>query len=173
MRASDLSTVNKIADKVHSLTESADVFNERFALFPQGCFVLRHGKQVVGYAITHPWKFGYVPALDSLIDKLPSEPNCLFLHDVAILPRFRRHKALTILMRLLFKGVSKLRLDGIALVAVYETDSIWRRFKFAEIADARLTKKLTAYGDTARYMMRVAKGRKAITVYMQSYKERK
>ncbi len=39
-----------------------------------------------------------------------------------------------------------------ALVSVYGTDVLWGRYGFSVVKDTKLSKKLTSYGETAKYM---------------------
>ena len=45
------------------------------------------------------------------------------------------------------------RLDSLALVSVYNTQTIWGRFGFKEAANPALNKEFAAYGNLARYMV--------------------
>ena len=44
---------------------------------------------MLGYAVSHPGRLGRPPALDSRLGELPSDADCLYLHDVALLPEAR------------------------------------------------------------------------------------
>ena len=93
MRHSDLAMVEAIAGRVHpGLPEAAAVFAERLTLFPDGCFLLEDqtGGTSLGYAVTHPGLIGHAPPLNSLLGALPDRADCLYLHDVALLPATRR-----------------------------------------------------------------------------------
>lgn len=82
----DLETINEIADEIHvDLPERPEVFEEKFKLFPQGCLVLVQTANVVGYGFAHPWLLRNIPPLDEFLGSLPSSPECLFIHDVAII----------------------------------------------------------------------------------------
>ncbi|MFX9570760.1 GNAT family N-acetyltransferase, partial [Acinetobacter baumannii] len=72
--------------------ERPEIFVERLALFPAGSLIADRGGQPIGYAVAHPWLRGQPPALDSLLGAIPPGADCLYLHDVAILPAARGQK---------------------------------------------------------------------------------
>jgi hypothetical protein len=93
-RGIDLEAIKVVTDAVHpNLCERREVLGEKLSLFPQGCFVLVHDCKVVGYAFVHPWRTNDVPKLDDYLLALPAEPECLLIHDVALLPTARGKSA--------------------------------------------------------------------------------
>lgn len=151
----DLDCIQQIGDKIHvDLPERPEVFAEKFRLFPAGCFVLVQRGRVVGYGFSHPWKLKSIPPLDSFLQKLPSEPDCLFIHDVVVLHEARGHGAAGKLIELIGRLAVQEHIPYLALVSVYDTHPLWARFGFEVLPDASLTKKLKSYGKTARYMIR-------------------
>jgi hypothetical protein len=151
----DLDAIQNIGDEIHvTLPERPEVFAEKFKLFPEGCFVLTQTQNVVGYGFSHPWLLKSIPPLDSFLGSLPSHPECLFIHDVVVLPQARRHGASGALVELVTGVARKRNLRLLALVSVYNTHPLWSRFGFEVVTDAALTEKLKSYGDTARYMIR-------------------
>ena len=57
--SSDLAAIGDMADRVHTdLPERPEVFAEKMQLFPEGCFVLVSGRNIAGYALSHPWRVG-------------------------------------------------------------------------------------------------------------------
>ncbi len=86
----DAETISAIEHRVHTLAhERVEVFREKIALFGPGCRVLLMGGRVVGYGLAYPWRSDDVPPLDHLLSTIPPDADCLFLHDVAILPEAR------------------------------------------------------------------------------------
>jgi GNAT superfamily N-acetyltransferase len=45
----------------------------------------------VGYGLSHPRKLNCIPPLDSFLKTIPSDADCLYVHDVAVLPEVRGH----------------------------------------------------------------------------------
>ncbi|MDQ2104703.1 GNAT family N-acetyltransferase [Azospirillum isscasi] len=95
MEPADLDRVMAIAEVVHpDYPEDRAVFAERLALYPDGCAMAEtHAAEAdgvcIGYIVMHPGRLGTPPPLDSPLGALPEAPDCLYLHDVALLPAAR------------------------------------------------------------------------------------
>src|SRR5207244_4287137 len=90
----DLDAIDAIGNGIHlSLPERPEVFAEKLNLFPSGCRVLIYSGEIVGYGISHPWHLNKIPPLDTFLNTLPSQPDCIFIHDVVVLPSARGHGA--------------------------------------------------------------------------------
>jgi GNAT superfamily N-acetyltransferase len=151
----DLLDIQRIGDKIHpDLHERPEVFAERFRLFPEGCFALVQSQRVVGYGLSHPWFLYDIPPLNQLLGSIPPFPECLLIHDVAVLPQARGHGAAGILIGLTANVARKRGIPRLALVSVYETWPLWTRLGFEVIVDDSLIDKLKSYGQSARYMIR-------------------
>jgi hypothetical protein len=151
--AADLDEVERIGNAIHvNLQERPEVFANKLALFPQGCFVLARNSAITGYGIAHPRALGSIPALDTLMTALPPAPTCLYIHDVVVLPAARCQGAAGVLVDLYEAVARRHELQSLALVSVYGTYVFWERFGFQTTADPELADKLKSYGDTARYM---------------------
>jgi predicted N-acetyltransferase YhbS len=153
--AADLDAVERIGNAIHvNLQERPEVFANKLALFPQGCFVLAHNGAAAGYGIAHPWALGAIPPLDTSIAALPLAPTCLYIHDVVVLPATRGQGAAGVLMDLFEAVARRHELGSLALVSVYGTYVYWERFGFQATVEPRLADKLKSY-ETARYMSKV------------------
>lgn len=154
MSGHDLDAVIAVAAAVHiNHPERPEVLAERLGLFPAGAWIAVAGTVAVGYALIHPGLIGRPPALDTLLGSLPVRPDCLYLHDVALLPRARgQGLAARLLADVKVLGAAK-GLNRLALVAVNGSAPVWRRFGFMPWpGDAFLQEKLAGYGDDAMYM---------------------
>jgi GNAT superfamily N-acetyltransferase len=154
--ASDLPAIGTIAARIHpDLPESPEVFAEKMRLCPDGCLVLAAENAIAGYGLAHPWMQHLIPPLDGFLKTLPDDADCLYVHDVAVLPDFRGGGVARAYVATI-EGVA--RSSGIAtlaLVSVYATRSLWEHLGFRAItADAELRSKLVSYGDSATYMLR-------------------
>jgi ribosomal protein S18 acetylase RimI-like enzyme len=157
---SDLPAIGAIAARVHpDLPESPEVFAEKMRLYPDGCLALTTENEIVGYGLSHPWMQHQIPPLDGFLEKLPDDADCLYVHDVAVLPDFRgggvaRAYVATIEGLARSSGIATL-----ALVSVYATRPLWEHFGFrAATVDAELRAKLASYGERATYMLRELAG---------------
>ncbi len=150
----DLDSVNRIADCVHTtLPERPEVFEEKVILYPRGCRKFVSGDHVVGYGISHPWTLYSIPPLDTFLRTLPPEPECLYIHDVAVLPEARGRGAAARYVDYIKRLAEESAIWSLALVSVYGTDVLWSRFGFRVIVDSDLNDKLASYGASARYMV--------------------
>jgi GNAT superfamily N-acetyltransferase len=153
--AADLDAIVAIGNRIHAgLLERPEVFAEKLRLFPQGCFSLAMRGAIVGYGISHPWQRNGIPPLDTLLGALPAAPDCLFVHDVVVLPQARGRGAAGALINRLVALARQRKLAVLALVAVHDTQALWARHGFAVVEDAGLTGKLRSYGERARTMRR-------------------
>ncbi|WP_441239337.1 GNAT family N-acetyltransferase [Bradyrhizobium sp. 930_D9_N1_4] len=154
-RTPDLVAINAIAARIHpDLSERPAVFAEKMRLYPDGCRVLVVNDAIAGYGLAHPWKQHQIPPLDGFLQTLPEDADCLYVHDVAVLPDFRGGMA-----RDYVDAIEALaRASGIvtlALVSVYATRPLWQGLGFRPVTeDAELRAKLVSYGDNATYMLR-------------------
>ena len=158
MRQEDLAQACAIADDVHPAhLEDAEVFAERLALYPQGCLVLDAGGRVSGYALAHPWLRAAPPALNTRLATLPARADCLYVHDIAILPAARRRGAARAALQELDALAEREGLPLLALVAIPGTRAFWRGQGFAVVDRPALAAKLASYGTGARFMERAAR----------------
>jgi hypothetical protein len=98
--ASDLPAVSTIAARIHpDLPERPEVFAEKMRLYPDGCRVLATDDGIVGYGLAHPWMQHRIPPLDGFLEQLPGDADCLYLHDIAVLPTFAAASRATMSLR--------------------------------------------------------------------------
>jgi ribosomal protein S18 acetylase RimI-like enzyme len=153
--ASDLDAISRIAGAIHlDLPESPEVFAEKLSLFPKGCFALVWHEEVVGYGLSHSWMLNSIPPLDTFLKYMPSHANCLYIHDVAVLPKARGHGSAGLYLELMVERARKIEFDFLALVSVYHTHSFWAKYGFEITSAPLLSAKLQSYGPTAKYMTR-------------------
>ncbi len=175
----DLGTVAAIAARLHpSLPERTIVFAEKLRLFPDGCRRLVWSAAMSqdtkpegampegampegamqGYALSHPWTLARPPKLDRLLGALPEPADCLFLHDVAVLPAARGRGAAGALLAHITAVAVTRRLSALALIAAYGSDRLWRRFGFEDVPAGAMTEEgrasLAGYGADVRYLRR-------------------
>ncbi|MFT4056362.1 MAG: GNAT family N-acetyltransferase [Novosphingobium sp.] len=158
MREGDIDgivTVARVAFPDHF--EARACFEERFALFAQGCFVLADPatEQVKGYLIAYPWASGAIPPLDSLLGGVPQQREAFYLHDLALHPDARGQGYASPVVDRLVEDLRALGGREIALVSVNDTMAFWQGQGFESVAaDEGLRRKLASYGPDARYMRR-------------------
>lgn len=154
LRVGDLPDVIRIAAQLHSgLPERPDVLAEKIRLAPGTCCKLVRAGHCAGYGLAHPWQLEAIPPLDTLLEKIPEPAECLYVHDIAILPAARGAGASAAYLARLKQSARASALPAMALTSVYGTAALWRRFGFVERSSPALTRKLRSYGPSAVYMV--------------------
>lgn len=156
MRGTDVSAVTDVANSVHpAFPEDRSVFQDRYELYPAGCFVLETDNNIVGYGISHPWALDEAPALNSLLQVLPQAASSYYLHDVALTEKARSGGNASKLLKLMVQQAQDDGFDAMALVAVNGSRPFWERQGFSVRDVATLVQKLKSYSDDAHYMVRL------------------
>ena len=70
--------------KTHKETKM--IYEDKFGSYPEGCYVYEDDG-IKGYIISHPYNISSPPKINTLLPKV--ERNCLFIHDIVILPEYR------------------------------------------------------------------------------------
>ncbi len=160
MTVNDLQHVLSIAGIVHvDYPESFAVYEERLRLFPEGCWVAvsKDDDHAIpaGYAITHPGIIGQPPPLDTLLGQLPDKINCLYVHDVAILPTARQYGLGGALVQVAHRLAKQQAIMQMALIAVNQSAPYWYKKGFMpyQTASDALRQKLNSYSDDAQYLV--------------------
>lgn len=155
MTEADLDAVLAIAAVVHpDYPEERSVFAERLALFPAGCLIAERDGRPVGYAVLHPGRVGWPPPLDTPLGSLPADADCLYLHDVALLPETR---GLGLGLSALHEAHAIAARAGFATLALTSTPparGFWDRAGFTPYRGGgeALQAKLASYGGGMTYM---------------------
>ena len=154
MTPTDLPHVIAVAGAVHpAYPEDAAIFAERLRLYPAGCLVCESAGSVVGYGLSHPWRAGAPPALNTLLGELPARASTYYIHDIALLPEARGAGAGAAIVARLMGQARAAGLATVSLVAVSGTVGFWRRFGFRAVDDAALAAKLRSYDAEACFMV--------------------
>ncbi|MCO5129083.1 MAG: GNAT family N-acetyltransferase [Xanthobacteraceae bacterium] len=160
MAAADLPGVLAVADRVHpAFPEDGAVFEERLRLYPAGCLAFSSGADVLGYAVSHPWRAFDPPALNARLGELSRRSDTYYIHDVALLPELRGSGAAALVVALLIARARKEGFATVSLVAVNGSAGFWAHHGFHDVAarkvvDAALARKLRGYDDAAAFMVR-------------------
>ncbi len=108
--ASDLVDIQEIGGQIHpDLHERPEVFcrNRLRAISGGLLLLLCETNGWSGYGLSHPWLLNSIPPLNQLLGSIPPSPECLLIHDVAVLPHARGHGAAGILIGLATKLARK------------------------------------------------------------------
>jgi ribosomal protein S18 acetylase RimI-like enzyme len=130
-----------------ALLEDEAVFRERLRVYPIGLFGAFEGDTLAGYAVCHPWRFGKTVPLNASSLTLPDDPNCLYIHDVAVRPAFRNvHVGGWLVAAVMEVGIIS-GIERYTLAAVQSSEKYWERFGFRETERIAV-----AAGETAAVM---------------------
>lgn len=150
----DLPDVMRIAAQLHpGLPERREVLAEKIRLAPATCCKLVRDAVCAGYGLAHPWRLDAIPPLDAFLEKLPAPAECLYVHDIAILPIARGSGASVAYLARLKQIAHASALPALALTSVYGTAPLWNRFGFVVQPSRALAEKLRSYGPSAVYMV--------------------
>ncbi|MBH1991810.1 MAG: GNAT family N-acetyltransferase [Sphingomonadaceae bacterium] len=137
MRQDDLPLVKAMSDAIHGvLTEAQAVYAEKLALHPSGCFLFEVQGEAAGYLFAHPWLAAHPPKLDAMLDAIPVDADCLYLHDLALMPEARGSGAGRAALTIVRADAMRIGMSEIRLIAVGGADSFWRALGFADIGAA-------------------------------------
>jgi ribosomal protein S18 acetylase RimI-like enzyme len=151
----DMPAVEKIAAQVHpAFYEAPEVLAEKHRLYHHGAYLLEVNERPAGYVLSHPWREGDLPPLNSLLGELPSPADTYYIHDLALLPVARRVGAASFITEALARHARAHGYPTMSLVAVNGSQGFWERHEFAVTDRPELSQKLQSYDDAARLMVR-------------------
>lgn len=154
MAEGDLDAVMDIAALLHpDNPERREVFESRLALAPECCRVLDGGSGPLGYALAHPSRLYKPLPLDTVLGALTDAPQCLYLHDIAVLPQAQGAGATALLLDHLRHIARRDSIGALALVAVNDSVGYWQRHGFAVVDAPDLAAILGSYGGGGCYMV--------------------
>lgn len=155
MSGYDFGAVFEIANRVHpGFFEAEAVLAEKFDLYRNGCYLLEVSEKPAGYVLSHPWKRGSLPALDTMLGAIPADADTYYIHDLALLPLTRGVGAARQIVAALTKHALAMGYPSMSLVAVNSSLPFWEKQGFAIEDRPELEDKLAAYEDAARYMVK-------------------
>lgn len=155
MTAGDLAAVKTIADLIHvNHPEDMPVFAERLALYPAGCHVAEAEARLIGYALSHPWRYGEPPPLDTPLGAIPADATTFYLHDVALLTEGRGKGLAGAIVDHLARHAATAGFNNLSLVAVNGSQGFWEKCGFRTAMTDALRTKLATYGSDALLMRR-------------------
>ena len=155
MEQEDLPKVLEIQSACYTevAPESLTSIDAKRTATPNTCLIAEVDGDVVGYLIALPWRFASPPELDASACTLPANPDCLYLHDLAVAPVARGFGVGKSLVAAFFAALRDLGLARASLIAVQSSAPYWEGIGFRPAALTEpLKEKLASYGPKARYM---------------------
>lgn len=135
--------------------ESAGSLLAKLRASPSTCFIAARDAETVGYLIALPWQSASPPRLDAATCRLPSRPDCLYLHDLAVVDHARAAGAGRALVDKFLHRLRVLELGRASLVAIQNSGAYWARYGFRAVpVAAPLQARLASYGAGVQYMER-------------------
>lgn len=134
--------------------EGREMFANRLALNPAGCFALQTPGGLEGYLIAYPWRDDAAPALNTVIEAVPTDAGVIYLHDLVLTPAVRGQGWSKPAVQAVVDLAKAGGWASIALVAVNDAVDFWRGHGFEVRETPEMAAKLASYGSDARYMIR-------------------
>ena len=156
-RLADLDAIMEIQAACYTaiVPESATSMGAKLAASPDTCRVaLAPDGGLLGYLLALPWTAARPPLLDAEACVLPTAPDTLYLHDLAMAPRARGMGVGQALAHQLLALADARGLPA-HLIAIQNSQSFWARLGFVPAPlTSDLQTKLASYGAEACYMTR-------------------
>lgn len=157
MQEGDIPAVLRIQAQVYAaeVLEDEAVIRSRLQAFPQLAWVAEDADGVCAYLFAYHSRVGKVTPLDGEFEQY-DEPNCLYLHDLAVAPRAGGRGVGPALVRRNLEQARSSRLRYSALVSVQDSETFWSRqgYEPHEALDSRQQAHLASYRIPAVYMVR-------------------
>jgi N-acetylglutamate synthase-like GNAT family acetyltransferase len=116
--------------------------------------VLEDGAGLQGYAVSHPWRFGAPPQLNSRLGQLPDGADTFYVHDIALLPTVRGMGFGAAIVERLARLAMAAGLRTMSLIAVSGSADFWQRQGFEIVEQPLIRARLLSYGAAAQFMVR-------------------
>ena len=132
MQPTDLDAVLAIQDACYTeiVPESKEAYIKKLQLSPSSCFVAHHLGNMVGYLIAIPSQLQALPALNSTLLSSADSANCLYLHDLAVIPAASGLGVGKVLVHRFFQSMSFLGFEQAALIAIQNAAGFWQKQGF-------------------------------------------
>lgn len=160
LRAAQLSDLDEIL-RIQKLCyqdiepESPAAYINKLEQAPDCAFVIVDQHEILAYLFAMPIMLNEPPALDSADYRLPSQANCLYLHDLAIAPSGRGQGLSQPLLKVFFNCANTRKLSQSSLIAIQGSAPFWNRYGFVQTElsnSASIQNKLKSYGQ-AQYLI--------------------
>jgi GNAT superfamily N-acetyltransferase len=109
--------------------ESVSVYDTLIKVFPDGALGAFYNNSMLAYIFFHPYKDKTVKPLDSGL-ALTGKENCMYLHEIAILPQYRAQGIPSLLIDEFDKVSRQYRMNSQSLVSVQDSMEFWKKKGF-------------------------------------------
>jgi GNAT superfamily N-acetyltransferase len=134
MEEADLGFVDRLGNSIYpNHLESFAAFAAKFRASPDSCLVAEMGGKGVGYCLALPAEEGAPPRLNQ-VRYAPARAKFMHIHDIALAESARGHGLVPQALEHAAKVARAAGLDGLSLIAVLGTETMWPRYGFAPAA---------------------------------------
>lgn len=137
------------------LRDGAAAFLSRLVFQPTTNLVAETAEGISAYLLSHPWRRGSPPPLDTELPPRDGPSDCWFIQDLSVSPDHRGSGLAHALYAAGREVAAGLALCRSELIAVQDADAFWRSLGYRAVtASSGLAHKLASYGPSATYMAR-------------------
>lgn len=130
--------------------ETEAVLRSKVTLGSETCLAVSDRQNnVVGYCLAHPWR--RKPACLHTIYETPSEPQLLYIHDIAIAPGYAGKRCGRMILQHLQLWAKQHSFNELSLVSLSQAITYWQGQGFQPV---EYTIDAAQYGEGASYMLK-------------------
>jgi len=137
--------------------ESRDSLFSKIKSSSDTCIIAVVGNEIAGYFFSVPTDFYEPLVFNSTQHILNSTPDCLYLHDLSVDPKFRGMGIGSILLERLHEKAKEKSLNKLSLIAIDGLVPYWSKngFSVVTVIPQKLSDCLQSYGKSCTYMLRI------------------
>ena len=155
MTEDHLDLAKVISDQIWvNYQENDEVFAEKLQLFPQGCWVAMLDNEMVGYTMAFPALLKFPPSLNEFLGGIVDNPDCLYWHDIGILPKARGYGLGKMAMDTIINTARDCGLGILAGISVNNSSEYWKSLGSVPYVMDGVEDKIKSYGADAVYMIK-------------------
>lgn len=120
------------------------------------CWMAWRENEPLAYAVSLPVSADSFPVLNAKVFELSTQPQLLYLHDLAVAPAGRELGLARRMLGCVLQSAADQHLREVGLIAVQDSLAFWERQGFAEqhALPPLLRAKVASFGAAARYLRR-------------------
>ena len=137
--------------------ESRDSLFSKIKSSSDTCIIAVVGNEIAGYFFSVPTDFYEPLVFNSTQHILNSTPDCLYLHNLSVDPKFRGMGIGSILLERLHEKAKEKSLNKLSLIAIDGLVPYWSKngFSVVTVIPQKLSDCLQSYGKSCTYMLRI------------------
>lgn len=156
IKKDDLPDIMQIQKECYSeeLQESRESFEHKLVLSPETCYLIKHGENIAAYFFSVPCMKSHLPSFNDNHFQIPAQPDCLYLHDLAIKKAYRKQGIPMLVYQYVSEYALKANIFCFRIFSVQNTYEKWKAYGFREVTDLNpeLTDKINSFQGKAVLM---------------------